>query len=140
MRIYCASSWRSEARQQAVVKALRDEVGQLLKAGAAGRSGREAAQEQERLGDGVGDGAARVEAVGGVLENLLDTGALGAASELGGGDVADVRALEKDVAVGGVVETGDERSEGGFSAAGFTDKADRFAAFDGEAHIVHSME
>lgn len=66
-----------------------------------------------------------------VLENDADF-----AADFGWGVVAEVDAVEEDLAGGGVVEAGEEFDDGGFSGAVFADEGDFLAGFEVEGDVV----
>ncbi len=120
------------ARQPHEVRQLGDVIGQR-------RALRRGTEAPQRLGDRVEGGEARVEAVGGVLEDHLDQPPLRRVRELRGRDDADVPPREDDAAVRRVEEPGHEPHERGLAAPRLADEADGLAALDRERHIVDGV-
>ena len=98
---------------------------------------------QHRFGKHAADGHARVEAADGILENDLHVAAQGA--ERGGMERENIlafkfhRPLHDDAALG-FDQPQNRTTDGGFSAAGFADKAERFTRADLETDILDGFD
>ena len=88
--------------------------------------------------DGFRDGLAGVERGERVLEDDLHFPAH--VAHFIHAELAYVRAVEGDLAVGGLDEAQDGATHGGLAAAGFADDPERASFLDGETHIVHRLE
>ena len=55
-------------------------------------------------------------------------------------ELSDIRSIQQHFTGSWLMQAEDRAADGGFSAAGFTHEAKRFAFGDAEAHIVHRMQ
>ena len=94
--------------------------------------------DDERFGDGVADGDARVERGIGILEDDLQFGAQGA--HVVGVEPVEGCAAVGDGAVGMVDQAEDGASECGLAASAFADEAEGFALEDVEREAVDGLE
>ena len=99
----------------------------------------EAARQDKRLTDRLLHGHARIQGGIWVLENNL-YGILAQLLQLLGVDAGDILALEQDLAVRTLMQVNQGAAQCGLAAAGLADNAHCGAAFNGEAHIVHSVK
>src|SRR5258706_4862338 len=96
------------------------------------------AMDLDGLTDDVADGHARVEAADGVLEDDLHVAA--ELAELFAFVAEEILPAIGDGAAGARDEAEDGAANGGFAAAGFTDKAERFAGRDVKGGTVHGFD
>ena len=96
------------------------------------------AVDDERLGDDLADGHARVQARVGVLEDELHV--MAHALELALVHVSHVLALEHHLAVRGVREAHDAAARRGLAAARLAHEAEGLAGIDVEADVVDGLD
>ena len=113
-------------------------VQQLGHAGAGGGAAAADAVHQQRFGDDLAHGHARVERAVRVLEDDLDGAAQGAERAAVHGSEAS--AADADLAGGGGLERQQQAADGALAAAGFAHEAEGLARGDGEADILDGAD
>ena len=91
--------------------------------------------DDERLGDDVADGMARVERFDWILKDHLQLAAM--RLEAGAVFMSEIVALEYDLSAGWLVKAHDGFTERGFAAAGFADESKGFTGRDREVNPIY---
>ncbi len=115
-----------------------DAVEQFGDAGLHRSPGRGQAVHAQGFGDDLADGHARVQRGVGVLK--YDLHVAPAAAQGGGGESAQVLAVEADAAGGGLQQAQREAGGGGFATAGLADQGEGFAWGDVKRDAVHRAD
>ena len=93
---------------------------------------------EQRLSDELADAHAGIQGREGILENHLNVGAK--LLELMFAQIAYILTVKENLARGALVQMDYGAAQSGFSAAGFTDDAERLSLFNLKVDIIHRVE